>query len=205
MGATSAISSVGNAISNAARSTGNAARAVGRNPYVRTGAALFANPLIAQDVSLSRLVGGGDAKDAAKAPGQAGTNPEDYARKHQRELAATNAALAGGAAGGALGVGMAIPSAGFVAPGGVILSGAAGAAAGAGAGALAGGYASDLATPDPAAPPETFLAGPVPIADPQQKRRRQNVGRAGTILTGGTGSGGTTLGGAGGRSTLLGL
>jgi len=44
------------------------------------------------------------------------------------------------------------------------------------------------------------------VADPQQKRRRQIAGRAGTLLTGGgTDGGGTNLGGAGGRSTLLGL
>lgn len=43
------------------------------------------------------------------------------------------------------------------------------------------------------------------VYDPQQKRRRQAAGRAGTLLTGGMDGGGTNLGGAGGRSTLLGL
>jgi len=47
-------------------------------------------------------------------------------------------------------------------------------------------------------------AAPV-VADPQQKRKRQLAGRAGTLLTGGMDSGGTNLGGASGRSTLLGL
>lgn len=49
-------------------------------------------------------------------------------------------------------------------------------------------------------------AGAAPVvADPQQKRKRQLAGRAGTLLTGGVDGGGTNLGGAGGRSTLLGL
>lgn len=43
------------------------------------------------------------------------------------------------------------------------------------------------------------------VADPQQKRKRQLAGRAGTLLTGGGTGTGTNLGGAGGRSTLLGL
>lgn len=48
-------------------------------------------------------------------------------------------------------------------------------------------------------------ATPAEVADPQQKRRRQLAGRAGTLLTGGGTGGGTNLGGTGGRSTLLGL
>jgi len=44
------------------------------------------------------------------------------------------------------------------------------------------------------------------LADPERKRKRQTDGRAGTILTGGNpGQGGTTLGGPGNRSNLLGL
>jgi len=65
------------------------------------------------------------------------------------------------------------------------------------------GIGQTVAVPDPNA----GLSATAPaVADPQQKRRRQIAGRAGTLLTGGgTDGGGTNLGGAGGRSTLLGL
>jgi len=66
------------------------------------------------------------------------------------------------------------------------------------------------ANEDPPPEPPSPGAQPQPILDPQQKRRRQIAGRAGTFLTGPSGIGsspstGTNLGGAGGRSTLLGL
>jgi len=64
------------------------------------------------------------------------------------------------------------------------------------------GLGQTVMVPDPNA---GASAAPT-VADPQQKRRRQIAGRAGTLLTGGgTDGGGTNLGGAGGRSTLLGL
>lgn len=60
---------------------------------------------------------------------------------------------------------------------------------------------------EPIPTPATSLVDGAPVvADPQQKRKRQLAGRAGTLLTGGgAGGGGSTLGGAGGRSTLLGM
>lgn len=63
------------------------------------------------------------------------------------------------------------------------------------------GIGQTVTVPDPNA---GATAAPV-VADPMQKRKRQLAGRAGTLLTGGTDGGGTNLGGAGGRSTLLGL
>jgi hypothetical protein len=71
--------------------------------------------------------------------------------------------------------------------------------------AAAGKVAGDLGI---VAPPVTVPgdnAANAVVADPQQKRKRQLAGRAGTLLTGGGTGQGTNLGGAGGRSTLLGL
>lgn len=56
----------------------------------------------------------------------------------------------------------------------------------------------------PVADPNAGMTAAPEVADPQQKRRRQLAGRAGTLLTGASGNG-TSLGGTGGRSTLLGL
>lgn len=76
----------------------------------------------------------------------------------------------------------------------------------AGANKVAGDLGLGGEAPVPVADPNASIADQAAsVADPQQKRRRQLAGRAGTLLTGGTSGNGTTLGGTGGRSTLLGL
>lgn len=153
---------------------------------INTGAAYFASPLIAQDIDVSRRLGGG----GNGAAGDALANPRGYADdpKNRRDLITANAALAGGAAGGAAGLGS--------------VSGLTSAGLGATVGMGAGEYAAARLAPDaitlpdigsPAVEAATSAADLSALA-----RQRQRRNRASTILTSGS------LGGTPGGKTLLG-
>lgn len=189
-------------VKNVAKDTYGSVKKGAKNLNLKNVGAFAANPLIAQDLEFSRLVGGGKVG----ASGEALSDPRGFIRnqKNQRDLITGNAILAGGAAGGAYGAAVAIPEVGFVAPGGVIASGLGGAALGAGAGKLTGDYTGQMVAPDPVALPDVGgiaveAAGPVAADLAALARQRQRRGRAGTILTSGQ-----TLGGTTGGKTLLG-
>ena len=199
---------MGGSVSNFVEDTTNSVKNVAKDAYgsvkkqAKNIGAYAVNPLIAQDLEFSRLVGGGKFG----ASGEALDDPRSFARnqKNQRDLITGNAILAGGAAGGAYGAAVAIPEVGFVAPGGVIASGLGGAALGAGAGKLAGDYTGQAIAPDPVQLPDlgsiaVEASGPVSADLAALARQRQRRGRAGTILTGGG-----SLGGTPGGKTLLG-
>lgn len=163
------------------------------------------NPLIMQDVEFSRLVGGGEVGASSEAL----ADPRAYLNdpKNQRDLITGNAMLAAGAAGGAGGMALAIPEAGFVAIPGVAASAAAGGALGAATGKAVGDITGQMVAPDALQLPDTGsiameAAGPAASTSADLSnivRQRQRRGRAGTILTAGQ-----TLGGTSGGKTLLG-
>jgi hypothetical protein len=144
----------------------------------------FINPLVYQDVVGSALMGGADTRGALAA----GANPGGYARENPYDLAAFNAALIAGAAGGA----MLSPSlAGGTA--GLAFTGTGSIGAPLAAGALAGGaaYAGGAAISNanqanrsaPTAPPDVNLANDPNQAQQFQRLRKaaMKLGRAGTI------------------------
>lgn len=123
------------------------------NPSVlNTAGAVFANPLLAQDIMAGQLASGNSGKQAITAPGSAVEDPHSYFtnKENIEGLIKANAAIAGGAAGGAA-------LAGATTTGGLglaALNGGAGAvpgtlgAMGAGGGALGYGVGNAL-TQDP--------------------------------------------------------
>lgn len=167
-------------------------------------AAYFVSPLIAQDVAGAKAMSGADARTALAAPGQAAADPYGYTQDNWQNLAAFNAALLAGAAGGAIGGAAQLGLAGGATGGASFGLGATGALIGAGlAGTAAYAGLSDFAhksgtngQPQGAETPPDIASmyandpngGDLSAQFQRMRKSARMLGRAGTIKYKGSGT-----------------